>query len=71
MRTLQIDGRSYQVEVPNHKPLLWVLRDVVGLTAIKCGPLGQGGRRIRFCGMDSSRSCPTFWSPSLRRKHVR
>jgi aerobic-type carbon monoxide dehydrogenase small subunit (CoxS/CutS family) len=71
MRTLQINGKSYQVEVPNHVPLLWVLCDVVGLTATKFGPLGQGRRRICFCGTDSSRSCPTFWSPSLRRKHVR
>jgi len=71
MRTLVIDRRSYQVEVPNHMPLLWVLRDVVGLTATKFGPLGHGGRRICFCGTDSSRSCLTFCSPSLRQKHVR
>ncbi|MEZ4885663.1 MAG: (2Fe-2S)-binding protein [Chitinophagales bacterium] len=42
--TLQVNGEKYQVEVSSDTPLLWVLRDTVGLVGTKygCG-IGQCG----------------------------
>ncbi len=37
MLTLTINGKAHEVDVPNDMPLLWVLRDVVGLTGTKYG----------------------------------
>jgi isoquinoline 1-oxidoreductase alpha subunit len=37
MVTLNINGQAHQVDVPVNMPLLWVLRDVVGLTGTKFG----------------------------------
>ena len=58
MVTLRINGQEYQLEVPHDMPLLWVLRDIVGLTGTKfgCGVALCGactvhldGRAIRSC----------------------
>jgi isoquinoline 1-oxidoreductase alpha subunit len=35
--TLKINGKAHTVDVPPDMPLLWVLRDVVGLTGTKFG----------------------------------
>jgi isoquinoline 1-oxidoreductase subunit beta len=32
-----INGKTHNVDVPEDMPLLWVLRDVIGLTGIKYG----------------------------------
>lgn len=37
MLTLNINGQTHEVDVPNDMPLLWVLRDVIGLTGTKYG----------------------------------
>jgi isoquinoline 1-oxidoreductase alpha subunit len=37
MVTLRINGQEYQLDVPQDMPLLWVLRDLVGLTGTKFG----------------------------------
>lgn len=37
MQTLIINGQSQQVDVAADMPLLWVLRDVLGLTGTKYG----------------------------------
>jgi aerobic-type carbon monoxide dehydrogenase small subunit (CoxS/CutS family) len=34
---LTINGGKHQVDVPADMPLLWVLRDVIGLTGTKFG----------------------------------
>jgi isoquinoline 1-oxidoreductase subunit alpha len=34
---LRINGVSRSVDVPNQMPLLWVLRDVFGMTGTKFG----------------------------------
>ena len=56
--TLRINGREHELDVPDDMPLLWVLRDVVGLTGTKfgCGVALCGactvhvdGRPIRSC----------------------
>src|ERR1700678_1984982 len=57
-RTLTINGESKSVDVPDEMPLLWVLRDVLGLTGTKfgCGIAQCGactvhldGRAVRSC----------------------
>ena len=37
MTTLQINGKSMQVDAPDDTPLLWVVRDHLGLTGTKFG----------------------------------
>src|SRR6266446_5296751 len=37
MVTLKINGRTRQVDVPADMPVLWVLRDVLGMTGTKFG----------------------------------
>ena len=37
MTTLNVNGQSYQVDVPTDTPLLWVLRDILHLTGTKYG----------------------------------
>ena len=32
MVTLKINGQSHQLDVPADMPVLWVLRDVLGMT---------------------------------------
>jgi isoquinoline 1-oxidoreductase subunit alpha len=58
MVMLQINGREHQLDIPHDMPLLWVLREVVGLTGKKfgCGVALCGactvhldGRAIRSC----------------------
>jgi isoquinoline 1-oxidoreductase alpha subunit len=56
--TLRVNGRRHQVDVEPDMPLLWVLRDSIGLTGTKygcgiaqCGActVHLGGRAIRSC----------------------
>src|SRR2546425_6502826 len=58
MVTLHVNGKAQQVDVPPETPLLWVLRDVLGMTGTKfgCGMALCGactvqldGRPIRSC----------------------
>ena len=37
MPTLDINGESHALDVPDDMPLLWALRDVIGLTGTKFG----------------------------------
>jgi isoquinoline 1-oxidoreductase alpha subunit len=37
MPTLTINGQEQEFDVPDDMPLLWVLRDVVGLSGTKFG----------------------------------
>jgi isoquinoline 1-oxidoreductase alpha subunit len=58
MFNLVINGESHQVEVPPDMPLLWVLRDVIGLTGTKfgCG-IAQCGACTVHVGGNAVRSC--------------
>ena len=58
MFNLMINGESHQVDVPADMPLLWVLRDVVGLTGTKfgCG-IAQCGACTVHVGGNPVRSC--------------
>ena len=57
---LDVNGKTYSVDVPDDKPLLWVLREDIGLTGTKfgCGIAQCGactvhldGRPMRSCIM--------------------
>lgn len=56
--TLQVNGEKYQVEVSSDTPLLWVLRDTVGLVGTKygCG-IGQCGACTVHLNGAPVRSC--------------
>jgi len=60
MITLNINGQKHDVEVPPDMPLLWVLRDVVGLTGTKfgCGIAQCGACTVHLNGQ-AVRSCVT------------
>ena len=58
MLTLNVNGAAHQVDAPPDMPLLWVLRDLVGLTGTKfgCGIAQCGactvhvdGKPVRSC----------------------
>ena len=55
---LQVNGQAHRVDVPDDMPLLWILRDVIGLTGTKfgCGIAQCGvctvhldGKPVRSC----------------------
>ena len=56
--TLSINGQPHEVDVPPDMPLLWVLRDVVGLTGTKygCGIAQCGACTVHLDGK-VARSC--------------
>src|ERR1700747_3229409 len=58
MATLNINGRDVTVDVPADMPILWVLRDVVGLTGTKfgCGMAMCGACTVHLNGQPA-RSC--------------
>ena len=58
MITLSVNGASHQVDVPQDMPLLWVLRDVIGLTGTKfgCGIAQCGACTVHVAG-EPVRSC--------------
>jgi isoquinoline 1-oxidoreductase alpha subunit len=58
--TLHVNGRAQQVNVEPDTPLLWVLRDAVGLTGTKfgCG-IGQCGACTVHIDGKPTRSCRT------------
>ena len=57
---LTINGRTHTVDVPDDMPLLWVLRDVIGLTGTKfgCGMALCGACTVHVGG-EPTRSCIT------------
>jgi isoquinoline 1-oxidoreductase alpha subunit len=60
MISLSINGRSHEVEVTADTPLLWVLRDVLGMTGTKfgCGMSLCGACTVHLDGQPI-RSCVT------------
>ena len=60
MPTLNINGESRTLDVPDDMPLLWVLRDVAGLTGTKfgCGISACGACTVHIDGA-AVRSCVT------------
>jgi len=58
--TLNVNGKVHQVDVPPDMPVLWVLRDVMGLTGTKfgCGMALCGACTVHLDGQPI-RSCVT------------
>ena len=56
--TLTVNGKSHTVDLPDDVPLLWVLRDAVGLTGTKfgCGVAACGACTVHIVG-EAVRSC--------------
>jgi isoquinoline 1-oxidoreductase alpha subunit len=63
MATLNVNGKKYEVDVDPETPLLWAIRDGIGLTGTKygCGIAMCGactvhldGRAVRSCSMPVS-----------------
>ena len=66
MTTLRINGQDRQLDVPDDMPLLWVLRDIIGLTGTKfgCGIAACGACTVHINGA-AMRSCSVpanFWA---------
>ena len=57
---LRVNGEAHDVDVPGDMPLLWVLRDVLGLTGTKygCGQALCGACTVHLDGQ-AVRSCVT------------
>jgi len=58
MAALNINGKTYQTNVDPRTPLLWVLRDALGLTGTKygCGIAQCGSCTVHING-EATRSC--------------
>ncbi|MDE4095902.1 (2Fe-2S)-binding protein [Phaeobacter gallaeciensis] len=56
--TLRINGSDHEVDLPQDVPLLWVLRDEIGLTGTKfgCGIAACGACTVHIDGV-ATRSC--------------
>jgi isoquinoline 1-oxidoreductase alpha subunit len=60
MIALTVNGKSHNVDVPSDMPLLWVIRDTLGLTGTKfgCGLSQCGACTVHLEG-NAIRSCTT------------
>jgi isoquinoline 1-oxidoreductase alpha subunit len=58
MFSLLINGQTHEVDVPADMPVLWILRDVLGMTGTKfgCG-IAQCGACTVHLGSEAVRSC--------------
>jgi len=58
--SLTVNGKAYDVDVPAEMPLLWVIRDVIGLSGTKfgCGVAECGACTVHVDGV-AVRSCVT------------
>ena len=63
MPTLNVNGKPYNVDLPPETPLLWVLRDQLGLTGTKfgCGIALCGACTVHIDGQ-AARACITTLS---------
>ena len=71
MITLNINKKTYNVDVDPDTPLLWVLRDVIGLVGTKygCG-VAQCGACVVHLDGEAARSCVTRVSRAEGKKVV-
>ena len=71
MITLDINKKTYNVDVDPNTPLLWVLRDFVGLVGTKygCG-VAQCGACVVHLNGEAVRSCVTKVSRAVGQKVV-
>jgi isoquinoline 1-oxidoreductase alpha subunit len=69
MITLDVNGRRRRLDVPGDMPLLWVLRDVLGMTGTKfgCGAGLCGACTIHVDG-NPTRACITAASDAVGKR---
>ncbi len=69
MISLNINGKSHQVDVEPDTPLLWVIRDTVGMTGTKygCGIAQCGACTVHING-EPTRSCSVPVSDAAGKK---
>ncbi len=69
MLQLTVNNKKYQADVPPDMPLLWVIRDVIGLTGTKfgCGMAQCGACTIHLEG-EAVRACVTPASRAVGKK---
>jgi isoquinoline 1-oxidoreductase alpha subunit len=69
MLTLHVNGKAHPVDVEPDTPLLWVLRDTLGLTGTKysCGVAACGACTVHLNGVPV-RSCMTPVSSAIGQK---
>jgi len=58
---LTVDGKTHEVDVEDDMPLLWVLRDEIGIKGVKygCGIAQCGACTVHLDGI-AVRSCQTW-----------
>ncbi len=71
MIQLTVNGKTYEVDAPSDMPILWVLRDKLGLTGTKfgCGAAQCGACTIHLDG-EGIRSCVAPVSRAVGKKIV-
>ena len=71
MITLNVNGKARQLDIPDDMPLLWTLRDVMGMTGTKfgCGAGLCGACTIHIDGQPT-RSCITPVSAAVGKRVV-
>jgi isoquinoline 1-oxidoreductase alpha subunit len=71
MPALTVNGKAHSLDVPPDMPLLWALRDVIGLTGTKfgCGIAACGACTVHVDGQPT-RSCVTPVSAVTGKKIV-
>ena len=71
MISLNVNQKAYQVEADPDMPLLWVIRDIIGLTGTKygCG-VAQCGACVVHLDGEAVRSCVTKVSRAVGKKIV-
>ena len=69
MISLSINGQSHNADVEDSTPLLWVLRDTIGMTGTKygCGIAQCGACTVHING-EAVRSCQTQVSDAVGKK---
>ncbi len=69
MVTLNVNGKSRTLDIPSEMPLLWTLRDVLGMTGTKfgCGAGLCGACTIHINGQPT-RSCITTASAAVGKR---
>lgn len=71
MQSISLNGKTYQLDVPDEMPLLWAIRDVLGFSGTKfgCG-LGQCGACTMHLDGSPVRSCITPISQAKGKKII-
>ena len=71
MISLTVNQKKYEVDAPPNMPLLWVIRDIIGLTGTKygCG-VAQCGACVVHLNGEAVRSCVTKVSRAEGQKVV-